>query len=202
MVAAWRTARIKVSFPRRTLKALCSCGFACAKAASAASASDASLILRPFSFCSAACARQGVAETPPSAMRTCRTVLPSQIKRDSCRGERKFVRLPVPDFQVKRPLRPCCRRHHERKNQFARRERRFDMRTFARRAMKPRKRQSARALWSRDFNFGIERDECLGKVSGISCDAVVAGAEYGMRPIDALQRCAARAGIAFVAGGV
>src|SRR6185312_17455809 len=43
-------------------------------------------------------------------------------------------------------------------------------------------------------------DQGLRKISGVGGDAVLAGCQHGVLPADALQRSAARAGMAFVAG--
>ncbi len=47
----------------------------------------------------------------------------------------------------------------------------------------------------------VERDERHGKIAGIGCDAGLAGAEHRVVAGDAVERGAAAAGRAFVAGG-
>src|SRR5262245_60284946 len=58
----------------------------------------------------------------------------------------------------------------------------------------------ARPLAARDLDGGVERDERLGEIAGVSRDAVFADAEHGVATVDAGHRAAAAARIAFVAG--
>ncbi len=125
-----------------------------------------------------------------------------EIERDSSRGQSEFVGLAVSYFEINRAARPRRGGNRKAGNDLTGQQRIFDIWRVARLQVQLGEGNFAHAVLAHDLDLRVERSQRLREVAGIGRNAVLTGAEYGVRPVDAVQRGAAGAGIALVAIGV
>jgi hypothetical protein len=100
-----------------------------------------------------------------------------KIERDRRRGEREFIRFPVADLEIKRTFGESCVRNQDRRDQFARCERGFNVRRGPRQFVQICKRKAAEAVAPPHFYAGVERDQSLREIARIGRNAMAADAE-------------------------
>ena len=200
IAAAWRSARTSVRLPSSILKALCSRGCACAKAASAAAVSGCVVerLALERGFGLAGAPRHGGDAAERDARVAHRAAV--EVERDRGGGQREFVGLAVADLEIERAARPTAPpASRKRGDQLARRQRGLDVRRVARLAMQLGERNVARAVAARRSRPSHRARSAPARNRRDRSRCMLAGAEHGVRAVDAVERGAAGAGIALVA---
>src|SRR3984957_2830223 len=155
---------------------------------------------RPFDGTSPPRPRGDAAERDPNVADRATVRLEFQADSGACR--RELVRLAVAHLEVVRAAQRCGGRNLDRDDQLTERERVLNIGRVAGQQEEVIDRDAT--LWLAIFNVdgSVEGDKSHCTVNGISGGAAWTPAQDSMAAVDALKGCAARTGIAFVAGAV
>ncbi len=184
--------------PSSVLKALWRVVEAPTNAARPAACAVSSFRGRPMSACSAAADRHGRVATPPSAMRTSRTISPSISMPTAAETRAKAIGLAITDFDVSGRAGGFRQRYMYGLDEFVRAQMGLQMGSFAGLPVKIDKIQLPCARWTCNFDPRVESGQCRCEVTGINGYTGIRSTEKRVVSIQTLKRCATRCWLALV----